>query len=450
MIQGLGLCLIFFAVMGFLLVSLRRGKIPPFLLLLLGAFGAGLAAGINPAEVSRIVARGFGGTVEKIGIVIVAGAIIGIALERSGAARVLVAGLLKTGGAKRPALTLSILGYLVAVPVFCDAAFIIIAPLAKLLAKRTGASPAVLTTALATGLYASYVLVPPTPGPLAAAQVLGADFGTVLVLGLVVALGAAAAGYFWAIHGVGCFAPGGAGPVAGEETAGDDPSLPAVRYCVLPLLIPLLLIAFKAAANCPGAPLGGGTVKLLIDFAGEPMVALLLGVAACFRLVPKGPGESGDSLPDWVNLGLKEAAPVVLVTAAGGALGGMFTAAGIGNYLGAVLWPCKAGIFLPFIVAAVLKTFQGSSLAALVTASTLVFPSLGALGLAGPAGAALAALAIGAGALVVSHVNDTYFWIVAQFSGLEAELVWKTLTAATFVMGLTAMFLVWLLTLILL
>lgn len=447
MVQGIGLCFIFFAVMGFLLVSLRRSKIPPFLLLLVAAFGAGLAAGINPPEVSRIVARGFGGIVEKIGIVIVAGAIIGIALERSGATRVLIAGLLKTGGAKRPALTLSILGYLVAVPVFCDTAFIIFAPLAKLLAKRTGTSPAMLTTALATGLYATCVLVPPTPGPLAAALVLGADFGIILMMGLVVALGAAAAGYLWATRGVSRLAPAGEEPVSNEEIADDDSSSPAVLSCVMPLLIPLLLIALKTAANCPGTPLGTGTVKLLVDFAGEPMVALLLGVAACFRLVPKEPG---DSLPDWVNMGLKAAAPIVLITAAGGALGGMFAAVGIGNYLGAVLLPCKAGIFLPFIVAAGFKTFQGSSLAALVTASTIVFPSLGALGLAGPVGAVLAALAIGAGAMLMSHVNDTYFWIVAQFSGLEAELVCKTFTAATLIMGLVSMVLVWLLTLILL
>jgi GntP family gluconate:H+ symporter len=139
-----------------------------------------------------------------------------------------------------------------------------------------------------------------------------------------------------------------------------------------------------------------------------------------------------------------------MITAAGGSLGAILAVTKIGNYLGQSLAQYNLGIFLPFLIAAALKTAQGSSTVALITTSTIVFPLLQSLGLASPMGAVLATMAIGAGSMMVSHANDSYFWVVSQFSGMSADVAYKAQTMATFVMGLAAMLTVWLLTVILL
>jgi GntP family gluconate:H+ symporter len=447
MIQGPMLLVVFIVVIGLMVMMMRRFRVQAFISLLLAAFVAGLAAGMDPVQVSWIVAKGFGGTAEKIGIMIVAGAIIGVALERSGAAYVIAETVLKVAGEKRPALALSAMGFLVSVFICCDAGFIILATLTKSLAKRTGMAMTTMTAALSTGLYATYILVPPTPGPVAAANILRAELGAVIAMGLCAAVPAAAAGYFWATRYAGRFDHATKAAVSYEEIIAIYPKLPGVLSSFAPVILPLLLIALKSAGNCSGLPFGQGCFKTLMDFAGEPMVALLLGVGACLCLVSELKPEG---LSDWINQGIKGAAPIVLVTSAGGALGVMLTAIGIGNYLGVTLLQYNIGILLPFVMAAGLKTVQGSSLAALITTSTVIFPSLSALGLGSPMGAVLSTLAIGAGAMTVSHVNDTYFWVVAQFSGLDESTVIKTHTMATFIMGLTAMATIWVLACLLL
>lgn len=419
---------------------LRRCKIQIFLALLCAAFAAGLGAGLDPVRVTQIVAGTFGGTVEKMGIMLVAGAIIGVALERSGAACVIVENVLKKAAKKRPLLVLSVLGCIVSVPVFCEAGFVQLVVLQKMLVKRTGIAAAAAAAALSTGLYAAYILVPPTPGPLAAAGVLGADLRVLMVLAIFTAVPAVAVGYLWAVRYAAGHEAATENAVSYDEMIAGYPQLPGTMVSYLPILLPLLLIAVKATANFPGIPCGQGWVKLCIDFAGEPMVALLLGVGACMFLAV----EPVQTWSAWVNEGVLKAAPIVLVTAAGGALGGMLTAAGTGIWLVMLLQQHNLGIFLPFAVAGVLKTMHGSSMAALITTSAVIFPLLNSLGAAGPYGAVLATLAAGAGAMTCSHVNDTYFWIVSQFSGLDAETVLKTYGVATLFMGLSAMAVVWL------
>lgn len=447
MFQGSMSVVIIIAVLGLVMMVTGRCKISAFLSLLLAAFMAGVAAGIDPVQVSRIVAKGFGGTVEKIGLIIVAGAIIACALERSGAAHVITETVLKTAGEKRPALALSVMGFLVSVFICCDAGFIILAALVKSLARRTGITMTTLAVTLSTGLYATYILVPPTPGPLAAANILGADLGLVTALGLCAAVPAAAVGYFWAVRFAGSSLPASEREVSYEEIKAACVKLPGVRSAFAPIIIPLLLIALKSIANYPCAPFGEGSLKTLLDFSGEPMVALLLGVGACLCLSRE---RKAEDMSGWINQGLKDGAPIVLVTGAGGALGGMLTATGIANFLGITLLQYQSGIFLPFLMAAIIKTCQGSSLTAMITTSAVIFPALNVLGLGSPTGTVLATLATAAGAMMVSHITDTYFWIVAQFSGLDESTVIKTHTMATFIMGLTAMATIWLLACLLL
>ena len=177
MVQGPMLLVILLIAIVMIVVLISRFKVHAFLALLAASFFVGFAAGMNPVEVSKVIMKGFGGTAERIGIVIIAGTIIGVFLEKTGAALTLAETVLKWVGPKRPALAMSIIGYITSIPVFCDSGFVILSALNKALSKRSGVSMAVMATALSTGLYATHTLVPPTPGPIAAANNLNADLG---------------------------------------------------------------------------------------------------------------------------------------------------------------------------------------------------------------------------------------------------------------------------------
>jgi GntP family gluconate:H+ symporter len=431
-------------VMIVLLIS--RFKVHAFLALLAASFFVGFAAGMNPIDVTKTIMKGFGGTVERIGIVIIAGTIIGVFLEQTGAALTMAETVLKWVGAKRPALAMSIIGYITSIPVFCDSGFVILSALNKSLSKKSGVSMAVMATALSTGLYATHTLVPPTPGPIAAANNLHADLGMVIFIGLIVAIPVTIAGYLWATKFASQYDVIAETSVSYEELLEKFKTLPSAFSAFTPLVLPIVLIGLASVANFPGKPFGDGSLKLAINFIGEPMNALLLGFFSCFLLVPK---LNEEVLSNWVGQGIKDAAAIIFITAAGGSLGALLAASKIADYLGASLAVFNLGIFLPFVIAAALKTAQGSSTVSLITTSAIIYPMLGTLGLASPTGAVLATMAVGCGAMVVSHANDSYFWVVSQFSDLKVNLAYKCQTLGTLVQGLVGIAVVYVLKIVL-
>ncbi len=443
MVQGPMLLVILFIAIVMIVVLISRYKVHAFLALLAAAFFVGLAAGMNPVDVSKTIMKGFGGTAEKIGIVIIAGTIIGVFLEKTGAALTMAETVLKWVGAKRPALAMSIIGYITSIPVFCDSGFVILSALNKSLSRKTGVSMAVMATALSTGLFATHTLVPPTPGPIAAANNLHADLGTVIFIGLMVAIPVTLAGYLWATRFAKRYEVLAESSVSYEELLERFKSLPSALAAFTPLALPILLIGIKSVANFPGLPFGEGVCKTAIDFIGEPMVALLFGLLACLILL--APKLDEEVLSNWVGQGIKDSAAIIMITAAGGSLGALLAASKIADYLGSSLAAYNLGLFLPFLIAAALKTAQGSSTVALITSSAIVYPLLDTLGLAGPMGAVLATLAVGCGAMVVSHANDSYFWVVSQFSDLKVNIAYKCQTLGTLVQGLVGITVVYLL-----
>lgn len=447
MVQGPMLLVILAFAIVMIVVLISRFKLHAFLALLAASFFVGIAAGMNPVDVSKTIMKGFGGTAEKIGIVIIAGTIIGVFLERTGAALTMAETVLRWVGEKRPALAMSIIGYITSIPVFCDSGFVILSALNKSLSKKTGVSMATMATALATGLYATHTLVPPTPGPIAAANNLHADLGTVIVVGLLVAIPVTLAGYLWATKFASQYKIVAESSVSFEELLARHQSLPGAVAAFTPLVLPILLIALKSVANFPSLPFDNGTLKAGIDFCGEPMVALLVGMACCFPLVPK---MNEEVLTGWIGEGLKDSAAIIMITAAGGSLGALLAASKIADYLGSSLAAFNLGILLPFVIAAALKTAQGSSTVALITTSTIVYPLLDTLGLASPMGAVLATMAVSCGAMIVSHANDSYFWVVSQFSGMKVDVAYKCHSLGTLVQGLVGIAVVYVLTLLML
>ncbi len=427
----------------FIVLMAARVNLNPFLVLLLTAFGVGFLSGMPPATVVSTVTGGFGSILGTIGIVIIAGTIIGTVLEKSRATLTLAETVLGLVGRTRAALAMSLTGAVVSISVFCDSGFVILSPLNRTLARRTGTSMSIMAVALSTGLYATHTLVPPTPGPIAAAGNLGADIGLVILLGLVVSVPTVLAGFLWAAYaGRRYYVDPGPAPETSESTA-----RPGIAVSFGPILVPIALITLRSVAGLPMRPFGESGVKLVLDTLGDPTVALLIGVFLSFRLLPRW---SGEYLNGWVMEGLAGAGAIIMITGAGGAFGAILKATGVGEYLGTVLAGYRIGIFLPFVIAAALKTAQGSTTVALITTSALTAPLLGDLGLAGGLGPALTVCATGAGGMIVSHANDSYFWVVSQFSGLDPATAYKTHTMATLVMGVTAMACVFVLTLVIL
>ncbi len=436
----------------FIVVATTRYKMHPFLALLLTAYGMGLCGGLSPSKTVAALTGGFGKTVGYIGIVIACGCIIGTVLEKSGCAIVMANAMLKLIGRTRSVLAMSCTGALVSIPVFCDSGYVILSPLTRSLARQTGVSLASFAVALSMGLYATHCLVPPTPGPLATAGELRADVGTVILLGLLVTLPVLATTYAYAQYaGRRIFVspdPGGRAANPPENPAGEGATY-GVKAAFGPIFFPVLLIALKSISDLPGRPLGDGAVRAFFGLLGDPNTALVLGVFLVWFVVRR---HGREAFGAWCGEGLRDAGTIILITAAGGALGGVLRETPMATLIGDGLASLNLGrfsILLPFIVAVGLKTAIGSSTVAMITTASLMSHLLPSMGLATGAGPALATLAIATGAMMVSHVNDSYFWVITQMSGLSVSQGYRLVTVATAIAGLTGIATVFVLSLFL-
>ena len=427
----MGIFLWLLLVVALLVWGTVRWNLHPFLGLLLSAIIIGFLASLPVSDILSAIGSGFGSTLGSIGIVIAAGSIIGEYLDRSGGAKVLANKILDTVGEKNAPLSMSLTGYIVSIPVFCDSGFIVLSALNKAISKRAKIPLTVLAVALASGLYATHVFVPPTPGPLAAAATLGADVGWVLILGLVVSIPVMAAALAWAVIRCKNFT---VDFDTTDEKRAEPLQPPPFSFAIAPILTPILLIALKSIVELPSAPLGEGFLFDLFVFAGNPIIALLVGVGLSFLMV-KGSRETEQH--SWLEEGLKKAGVIILITGAGGAFGSVLRETELSTFASQFTDMGSFGILIPFLIAAFLKTAQGSSTVSIITSAAIAAPLLGPLGLESAIGKALVVLAIGAGSLTVSHVNDSYFWVVAKFSEMDTSTALKTHTIATAIMGVT-------------
>ncbi|MEO1263525.1 MAG: GntP family permease [Bacteroidota bacterium] len=431
MVTGIPLLLIIFIAIAFIVVSSAYWKLHPFVGLILASVGVGLAVGVPLPAVIKSINSGFGGLMGYIGLIVVFGSIIGVILERSGAAMKIADLVLNLVGKKRPALAMSIIGATVSIPVFCDSGFIILSGLNKALAKRSKAKEATLALALASGLYTTHTLIPPTPGPIAAAGNIGAGdyIGMIMLIGFLVAIPTAIAAFVFSIK---------RGPAievdltSTYETASEN--MPSALRSIAPILIPILLIASASVVNL--LQMKGQWVDWL-QFLGHPLVALLIGLLISFSLFKK---MDQAHLTGWVGEGIKLAGPILIVTGAGGAFGGVLKATPIAEMVGAWVaggeFSGSAFLIIAFLIAALLKTSQGSSTNALVITSSMLAPLVVTLGFESPFEMALIVMAIGGGAMTVSHANDSYFWVVSQFSGISMRDAYRSFTLMTGLQGL--------------
>ncbi|TVQ40322.1 MAG: GntP family permease [Spirochaetaceae bacterium] len=403
-----------------------------FVVLIGVAFLYGIAVRMPLEEVVSRVTGGFGGTLGAIGIVIICGTIIGTILERTGAAISITQAILDLVGEKRAPLAMSFAGFVVSIPVFCDSGYVILTPLNKALSVQAKKSMAMMAVALGTGLHATHALVPPTPGPIAAAAELNADLGAVIFFGLLAALVSMFAGYIFAIKVAGKYDLGMELEESYDDLKAKYGDLPGTFHSLLPLLIPIVLIVLSSVAAFPGAPFGDGGFYSLTRFLGAPATALIIGVLISLTLVPaKAKAEARST---WMGDGVKHAALILAITGAGGAFGRILQGSPMVAFIAETMEGLPLGLFLPFAIAVALKIAQGSGTVSIITTAAIMAPLVPVFGL----NPVLTVLAIGSGAVVVSHANDSYFWVVTQFAGMPASMGYKLWTVSTGVQGIAS------------
>ncbi|MBO4657111.1 MAG: GntP family permease [Bacteroidales bacterium] len=422
----------------FIVVSTTKFKLHPFLALIIAAIGYGLCSGIPLSEIIQSVNNGFGSTVSSIGIVIVIGCIIGTFLEESGGAYVMARSVLGLVGEKRVPLAMLLLGYFISIPVYADSGFVILTPLNRAMSKKAGITLAASACALGLGLTISHCLVPPTPGPIAAAGIMGADLGLVIMTGLIASILPVLLTWLYVSKWASRVYIDPAPNETDAEIAEKVKQAPSAFKSFLPVVIPLVLIVLRSVSQFPSEPFGSGTFATIIGFIGEPVMALLIGMVLAFTL-PKKFDKQMLSSTGWVGKGLKSAAIIIMITAAGGSFGMILRDSGIADVLGSSLSQLRLGIWLPFLIAAALKTAQGSSTVAIITTASIIAPLMDVMGFVAPLEKAILVTALCSGAMVVAHVNDSFFWVVTQMSGMSIKTGYRLHTLGTLMCGLAAM-----------
>ena len=440
---GLPLIIVFVLAVVVMIVAISKFKIHPFLSIMAVSLILALVAGIPLVNIADVIGAGFSGTFSSIGIVIILGALIGSVLEQTGAALKLADMVVKLVGQKNPELAIELMGWVVSIPVFCDSGFVILDPIRKALVKKTGTSSVAMTVALSAGLYISHVFIPPTPGPIAAANTLGIGDNLLLVMGLGFAASILPliAGLIFAkfigkkVKSADELVSADQVTKTYEELVAEYGQLPGGLNAIAPILVPIVLMALGSISSMAGWT---GIVSDLCTFLGKPVIALAVGTI--FAVIQLATAKKMDKFYDLTNDTLKVTGPILFVTAAGGVLGKVISNTDMVNFITSNAGILESvGILFPFILAAILKSAQGSSTVAITTTAGIVAPLMGAMGLDTPALAALTVMAIGAGAMTVSHANDSYFWVVTNFGEMTPDQGYKTQTMLTLVMGIASM-----------
>jgi len=440
---GIPLIIAFVVSIVVMILAISKWKVHPFLSIMGVSLLLALVAGIPLGDIANVIGAGFSGTFSSIGIVIILGTLIGSIMEQTGAAFKLADMVVKLVGKKNPELALELMGWVVSIPVFCDSGFVILDPIRKALVKKTGTSSVAMTMALSAGLYIAHVFIPPTPGPIAAANTLGIGDNLLLVMGIgaLISLFPLTAGLIFAkyigkkVKSKDEVTTSDAVVKTYEELVAAYGKLPGGFNALAPILVPIILMALGSIAAMAGFT---GFLFDICNFLGKPVIALTAGTV-CGVIQLAGAKKMKDFYA-LTNDTLKTAGPILFVTAAGGVLGKVISSTDLVNFItsnAGVLG--SIGIFFPFILAAILKSAQGSSTVALTTTAGIVAPLMGSMGLDTPVLAALTVMAIGAGAMTVSHANDSYFWVITNFGEMTPDQGYKTQTVLTLVLGVASM-----------
>jgi len=425
----------------FIILLTVKFRVHPFFALIIACFITGLGVQLPFAEILSLIKNGFGDVMSKLAIIIVLGTTIGVLLEKNGSTNVMAASILKLVSQKRASVALSVTGFIVGLPIFCDSGFIVLNGINRSLIKRTGVAVATMSISLGSGLYAVHCLLPPHPGATAAAATLEVDLGKLILYGILIAIPAMLIGHWWAAY-------------AGKKTKTDNVPAsetdegitkgPKPILAFLPVVIPILLMALRSVLVLDKNK--NGFLSEVFNIIGDPAIALAIGVLLAI-LTGK---HTTHSLSFQLSSAVEKAGGILVIIGAGGAFGAVLTATNIGDHFKENLDLKMLGIWFPFLLTCLIKTAQGSSTVAIITASSIVLPLLPVLGLESENAKLLTVLAMGAGSMMISHSNDAYFWVISKFSDIDVRTMLRVHSIASVFMGLITMIVVYILSLIIL
>lgn len=422
-----------------LLILIVRFRFQPFLALILVSVGTGLALGMPAQELLDFIVKSMGGTLGFVALIIGLGAMFGEMLRVSGGSERLALNLVERCSDKSVPWALGLTGFLVSIAVFIDVAIIILVPLIYGIAKRTKRSLLYYGIPLCAGLSVTHTFIPPTPGPIATASILGADLGWVIIWGVIAGLPAmAVAGpIFGKFIAKRIFVPVPEHMNQGQSAFEDASQLPSFRSVVLILLLPLLLILSNTSAELMLAE--GNALRDVLMFVGNPIVALLLTCLLTFWVFGHKRGYSKDELQKIATKALEPAGIIILITGAGGVFGKILVASGIGEILAAGMQSLSMPLVLfAFMTSAVMRISQGSGTVAMITGASLTAPVVQLMGVNDQM-TALLVIAIACGGTAFSHVNDSGFWMANRYFGMSVPDTLKSWTVMKTLVGLTGL-----------
>lgn len=421
-----------FAGLALLLVLIIKFKVHAMLSILVGAVVIGLIAGMPFDSIVTAVNDGIGNTLEGIALLVGLGSMFGAILEVSGGAQTLAVTMVNKFGDQKAAWALGITGLVIAMPVFFDAGLIILIPLAFSLAKRTKRSSLFYVIPLLAGLAVGHAFIPPTPGPVLVATMLGVDLGWVILVGIFCGIfSMIVAGPVWGRICGKKYDVEIPGHVADQESF-EESRLPGFGTVVGIILIPLVLIVLKSVAGVIPAMAGA---EPILSFLGQPFAALLIATLAAMLLLGLRQGYSLEELEKIMTKSLEPAGLILLVTACGGVLRYMLQYSGLGDVIGNAVSSAKLPlVVVAFLVAALVRICVGSATVAMTMAAGIVASMPGISGLS-PMYLACVTAAVAGGATVCSHFNDSGFWLVKSLVGLDEKTTLKTWTIMETLVG---------------
>jgi GntP family gluconate:H+ symporter len=432
------LLLIAAAAVAILLTLILRFRLHAFVALVLVSLGTALATGIPVADVVPTLLQGFGSTLATVALLVGFGAMIGRILEVTGGAQVLADRLIGVFGERRAPLALGVASLLFGFPIFFDAGLVVMLPIIFSVARRFGGS--VLTYALpAAGAFAvMHAFVPPHPGPVAAGDLLGADIGLLTLVGLILALPTWYLGsYLFGVWtGKRLVLPVPA--LLGETTTVPTTQAPAFATVLTVLMLPLVLIFLNTGLGTlvtTGAISGDALWVAALRLIGQTPVALLITLLVA--MVTLGArNRSGAGLEKLMDGALGPVCAIILVTGAGGMFGGVLRASGIGQALAGSLENLGLPVIVAaFVIATVLRVAQGSATVALTTTAGLIAPTVAATTGLSSLDLCFIVISIACGSTVLSHVNDSGFWLVGRFLEMDEKTTLRTWTVMETLLG---------------
>lgn len=442
MVTGLPLLLIIAFAILFIVLACSIFRWHPFLALLVAALGTGIAVGLPLKDIAKTANNGFGQMMTHIGLVVIMGTLIGTVLEKTGATLRIADAIIGLFGKSRPIFAITIIGAVVGIPIFCDSGFIILNGLTKPLSKESNKSYTAIVSGLAGGLYITHSLLPPHPGALAGAANLGLGqhLGMVIMTGLLISVPTTIICWLFSSR---FLARNGSPEIDEAIPPGIAHQLPVLWKAVLPVAVPLLLIAAGSLADLVQM---SPSLKSGLHFFGSPVIALLTGLVLSLLLLQ---GKSAAVFKQWMTEAIGHAGPILILVGAGGVFGNVLKgtplAALVGNWVQSGTFSPLVFLLIAYAIGCLLKTAQGSTTSAIIIATSILAPIATIAGFKEPLQLSLLLSATAAGAMMVSHTNDAYFWVISQFSGLSMQDTYRSFSLLSIILSVSSIFFILLL-----